>query len=217
MDIEKTEIISEKFATKQLFVGISLGSAVTAESGIAVIDRNMHLVRIDKAFNLNDIQAYIKALSPAENLILCVDLPKNTNIVTNKWRYEAKNTQALRLRGLDFAKLSWTERFSDRGLELCNSLNSLGADVYRYSCYYTKTALRLNSPYKARSPVACKNLQMSIKSVLKVSGIPTNLIAISGLEAIMGAYTAWKIASSKENIGYKCIGNFRNIPIVSAI
>jgi hypothetical protein len=137
--------------------------------------------------------------------------------MTNKWRYEARNTKALKLNGLDCSNLSWTERFSDRGSELCNTFISSGIVVHRYNCYYTRNALNLNSPFKFRTPVACKHLQLSIKNNLKISGIPTNLIAISGLEALIGAYTSWRIANSDQDIGYRSIGNYKNLPIISAI
>ena len=77
--------------------------------------------------------------------------------------------------------------------------------------------LKLTPPYKSRSPVACKYLQMIIKNNLKINDIPSNLIPLSGLDAIIGAYTSWKIAMTPENTGYKCIGKHKDSLIVTAI
>ncbi len=47
---QKTQGFSNKFC----FVGISLSPNSQTESGIAVIDRNLNLLRVDKAYNVND-------------------------------------------------------------------------------------------------------------------------------------------------------------------
>ncbi|OGI17990.1 MAG: hypothetical protein A2287_06700 [Candidatus Melainabacteria bacterium RIFOXYA12_FULL_32_12] len=202
---------------KQYFVGISLGSNATAETGIAVVDRSLNLLRIDKIFNIEDLELYIKNLGPADNIIICMDLPKNTNMVNGKWRIESRHINPFKLIMPDNPKFNWAERFSDRGVEFCNTLSSLSIDTYRYYCYFTKNILKLSSPYKPRSPADCKHLQMSIKNNLKISGIPSNMIALSGLDAILGAYTAWKLSTSQENIGYKFIGDYKNTPIATAL
>jgi hypothetical protein len=206
----------DKFVGKKYFVGISLGSAATTETGIAIIDRDLNLLRVDKAFNLNDLQSYIKNLASPDSIIVCIDLPKNTNLINGKWRIEAKGINAFKLNFED-SKFNWAERFSNRGTDLCNFLTSLNIDTYRYYCYFTKNILQLNSPFKSRSPADCKFLQMSIKDNLKILGIPSNLIALSGLDAIIGAYTGWKVATSLENDGYKYIGKYKDIPIISAL
>lgn len=211
------DLMPQRLSSKMCFVGISLGFTTMMETGIAIINRNLDLQRIDKIFNINELQDYLKMVAPAESLVICVDLPKTTHIINDKWRQEAKNVNALKLGRLDCSKYEWTERFSNRGSELCNALKLLNIDVYRYNCYFTKNILNLNSPYKSRSPAACKHLQLSIKNNLKISGIPSNLIALSGLDALVGAYTGWRMALSQENIGYKFIGNHNKLPIVSAI
>ena len=205
------------YNNKSYFVGISISGSPSTESGIAVIDRDLNIVRIDKIFNLNDLQLVINNLGPANNIIVCVDLPKNVSMNTNKWRYEAKNISSFKTNNLTDTKFSWADRFSDRGSDFCSNIQELGIETYRYYCYFTKNILKLNPPFRSRSPVACKYLQMIIQNNLKISGIPTNLIALSGLDALIGAYTGWKISTSNENFGYKCIGEFNTLPIVTAI
>ncbi|HBH17667.1 MAG TPA: hypothetical protein DDX14_01740 [Cyanobacteria bacterium UBA9579] len=215
--IEKNNSNLSNLKNKQYFAGISLGSAAAAETGIAVIDKDLNLLRIDKAFNIEDLELYIKNIAPADNIIICIDLPKNTNLVNGKWRIESRHINPFKLVMPNNPKFEWAQRFSDRGVDMCKTLSALDISIYRYYGYFTKNMLKLNSPYKPRSPADCKHLQMSIKNNLKISGIPSNLIALSGLEAILGAYTAWRIATSEENTGYKFIGDYKNIPIATAL
>jgi len=217
MNVEKSSLKINKFNNKLCFVGISLTSSSQSETGIAVLDRNLNLIRVDKIFAINDLEPYLKNLAPADSLVICVDLPKNITAASGKWRQESKNVNFFRARKNLDSDFEWAERFSDRGTDFCKTLGEMNIDVYRYYGYFTKNILKLNPPYKSRSPVACKALQMNIQNYLKIECIPTNLIAISGLDAIIGAYTAWKIATSEEDDGYKLIGKHKNIDIVSAV
>ena len=209
--------IQVKPGIKMYFVGISLSPSVATESGIAVIDRNLNLIRVDKVFNLNEISPYVKTIAPTSNMVVCVDLPRNLVMNNGKWRHDAKNTTTLKVNGMDHNKYPWIERFSDRGQEICDNMNNSGIDVFRYYGYYTKNMLKLVPPFKSRSPAACKYLQMIIQNNLKISGIPSNLVPLSGLDAMIGAYTAFKIATGRQNIDYKCIAEYKRTPIISPI
>ncbi|MCK5177182.1 MAG: hypothetical protein KAQ92_05640, partial [Candidatus Aenigmarchaeota archaeon] len=77
--------------------------------------------------------------------------------------------------------------------------------------------LKLNSPYKSRSPAACKFLQIIIEEKLKISGIPSNLLPLPTLQAIIGAFIGWKISTGSENTDYRQIGVYKDTPIVSAV
>ncbi|MDD3012212.1 MAG: hypothetical protein PHC34_00730 [Candidatus Gastranaerophilales bacterium] len=187
------------------------------ESGIAVLDRNLNLMRTDKIFQIKDIEIYIKNLAPADSMIICVDLPRNSNMVNGKWRMEARYTKTFKLNTIDNASFDWADKFSDRGSDLCDTLNSLDIDTFRYYCYFTKNMLNLNPPYKSRSPVACKYLQSIIQNNLRISGISSNLLPLVGLDAVIGSYISWKMWMSRENAGYKYIGKHKQIPIVTAL
>lgn len=206
-----------EFNNKCYFVGISLSPSSTADTGIAVIDKDLNLLRVDKTYTIEEIPAYINSLAPLDNMLICVDLPRNTTMISGKWRIEAKHNKVLSKSGFNSSDYSWTERFSDRGAEVIKNLTGMGVCVYRYYGYFAKNVLKLNPPYKSRSSAACKYLQLIIKNNLNISGIPSNLIALSGLDAMVGAYTAWKIASSQEGEGYKCIGNYKNVPIITPV
>jgi hypothetical protein len=217
---DKKNINIMNSVVKTCFVGISLGSSASAETGIAVIDNDFNLVRIDKAFNITDLSAYMNNLGPLKDMVVCVDLPKNMPSFNSKWKYGERNVRAFKLnQNKDSSDMhnSWSDRFSERGNEFCKNLRDSNADVYRYYCYYTKNILRLTSPYKYRSSVECKFLQTAIHNKLKINNIPSNLLPISGLDALIGAYTALRISKTQENIGYKIIGDFKDFSIASAL
>lgn len=201
---------------KICFIGLCIGSAGSVESGIAVLDKKLNLVKTDKAYNLSEIKLMISNIAPPENTILCVDLPKNIMMLTGKWRIESKQTQVLK--NIDDSKKSlWKQRFSDRGSELCNAFKSAGMEVYRYNSSFTKTMLKLNPPYRSKSPAACKFLQNIIEEKLGIKNMPANLLPLPSLNAIIGAYVSWKISISEENKGYKQIGVHKDVPIISPV
>jgi len=202
---------------KEFFIGISMSNSASIDTGIAVINRDLELIRVDKAYHLNDIQLYLDNLGYKSSSIICMDLPRNPNTPNGKWRIESKYNKPLNVNCKYKCDPSWTARFGDRGSELCNHLKEAGYDVYRYNCYFTKNALNIIPPYKSRSPQACKYLQMVIQDQLKISGLPSNMIPLSGLDAIIGAYNALMVFLGKENYNYKIIGSHKDIPVISAI
>lgn len=214
------ELVNKKyqqFDNKHCFVGISISPTSINESGVAVLDRNLNLLRTDKIFHIKEIEQYILKLAPHDSMLVCVDLPRNPNLVSGKWRIESRYTKAFKLNSFEDSTFDWADRFCDRGSDLCDTLNSLNINTFRYYSYFTKNFLKLNSPYKSRSPLGCKHLQMTIQNSLNINGISSNLLPIIGLDAIIGAYIAWRIWMSRENTGYKFIGEHKNIPIVTAI
>lgn len=205
------------FNSKYYFVGISVSPNPGIETGIAIIDRDLNLIRVDKLYNLNELAPYIMNVGPATNIVACVDLPKNLTMLNGKWKIQARYNRIFKINKGEIGDFSWAQRFSDRGTEICSLLNTHGIDTYRYYSYFTKNMLHLNGPYKSRSPEACKHLQMSIQNILNVKGVPQNLIPLSGLDAIIGAYTARKASLEQENQECKCVGTFKDIPIISAL
>lgn len=205
------------FSNKFTFVGISLSPLSSADSGIAVIDRDLNILRIDKFYNIDDLLKYLGHFGPYDSSIFCIDLPKNIAIVNGKWRYESRYTKIFKLKEHEKNKFEWAERFSDRGNDICNALKEHGFDIYRHYSYFSKNSLDITPPFKSRTPSAGRYLQLTIEDKLKIKGIPQSFLALSGLDAVISAYTAWRLANSQENIGYKILGDYNNISIVSAI
>ncbi|NLF83229.1 MAG: hypothetical protein GX568_04505 [Candidatus Gastranaerophilales bacterium] len=206
---------------KFCFIGLSIGSAGSVESGISLIDRDLNLIRTDKVYNLSEIKQMISNTAPPENTVLCIDLPKNIMMLTGKWRIESKQTMTLNIKKLSESKKSlWKARFSDRGSELCKYFTELGMDVYRYNSAFTKTLLHLSPPYRSKSPSACKFLQEIIEERLHINNMPSNLLPLSTLNSLIGAYIAWTIGMARKeggNIAYKEIGTHKGYPVVSAL
>jgi len=207
----------ENKESKLCFVGVSLGESGSVETGIAIIDREKNLLRVDKSYNLSELKTNLASIAPLESIVACVGMPRNMMMLNGKWRIESKQTRSFKLGNFESSKHSWTQRFSDRGSELCKTFQEEGMEVFRYNCDYTKNTLQINPPYRSRTPAACKYLQMIIDNRLNISGLPSNLIPLPAMNAIIGAYTAWKMATGEENIGYKQIGIHKQIPVVSVI
>jgi hypothetical protein len=205
------------FNNRFTFVGISLSPLATADSGIAVMDKDLNILRIDKFYNIEDFTHYLTSFGPLDSCVFCIDLPKNINMVNGKWRYESRYTKMFKLRDYGENKFEWAERFSDRGTDVCDGLKRSGLEVYRHYSYFTKTKLDLLPPFKSRTPSAGRYLQLTIEDKLNIKGIPPSFLALSGLDAVIAAYAAWKSANAEEDKGYKILGNYRDIPIISAL
>ena len=59
------------------FVGISVKPDTTEDSGIAVLDEDLNIKYIDKAYRLNDIKFFVENLSNKDSLIISIDIPLN--------------------------------------------------------------------------------------------------------------------------------------------
>lgn len=204
------------------FIGLSIGSDSSNESGIAMLDSDLNLIKSDKAYQLSELKNIIENFSmyaPAKNTVLCSDLPRNIMMLQGKWRIESKQTQVLTFNTINKGakKSVWKKRFSDRGAELCKHFTEMGMEVYRFNSYFSINMLRLSPPYKSRMPAGCKFLQSIIEEKLLIKGIPSNLLPLPVMHSLIGAYTAWKIGNSEENVGYKQICVYKDVPVMSAL
>lgn len=204
---------STPLQNKQFFIGIALGDNNTVETGIAVMNRNLELMRVDKLFTNQEIEGYLASFSGTFDSIVCISLAYNSMQLTSKWREDEKNIHAFSLFN-STEDLLWTDRTSERGRELCQALENLGVNTFRYNIYMAKMQLKLAPPFKMRSQPGCKYLQTVIRDYLSVDNLPTNLIPITSLDAIIGAYTGWKIATDKVDVGYSFVETAKGEKIV---
>ena len=72
-------------------------------------------------------------------------------------------------------------------LEYFKELTQRGIEVNRFDIYMARQSLHLNSCYKDRSPADCKFLQQALRFEWGFDDLPTNMIPMSHLEAILGA------------------------------
>lgn len=199
------------------FIGISFSSSATDDTGIVILNPEKQILKIDKAYTLDEIRDCINRINGKDNAIICADLPKYNTMLNGKWRIESKHYKTFNLNGEYQGRDNWTQRFSERGSDLCKQLLAQGYRVYRYNSDITKTLLGLHPPVKSKTPAACKFLQQSIKEKLGVDGLPSNMVPRSGLDAILGAYIGMCIANGEIGKDYKETGIFKDIPVMSVV
>ena len=74
--------------------------------------------------------------------------------------------------------------------------------------------MHLNSCYKERSPADCKFLQQVLTNEWGIN-LPQNMMPMSHLEAIVGAFLARENSENKSNI--KKIAEFRGLDVIDVI
>lgn len=196
------------------FVGVSLSASANVESGVAVLDKNNQIIFVDKMFTMNDVQYFFDNFSSLKNSKVCISLPWDNSMLNGKWRILSKPYQLLNLKSNDRMKNAdnWTQRYSNRGAEYFNGLVDSGVSINRFELYLTRQALKLESCYKERSPADCKALQNALRLKYGFNEIPSNMMPMAQLEAIVGAILA-KNLNEKEN-SQKSLFEFNGIEVV---
>lgn len=195
------------------FIGLMLASGSTAESGVAVLDRNNEIILLDKLFTMQDVQHFLDNFSSLKNSQVCISLPWDNSMLNGKWRVLSKLYQPLGLNKVFKNTNNWTQRYSNRGSEYFNSLVTQGVDICRYDVQMTRQALNLGSNFKERSPADCKALQQGLRLHYGFSSLPTNMMPMAHLEALIGAILAKKIDAESETPP-KPLFEFNGIPVL---
>lgn len=181
------------------FIGLMLASGANTESGVAVLDRNNQIILIDKLFSMQDIQHFFDNFSSLKHSRICVSLPWDNTMLNGKWRVLSKQYQIMG--NNDFKNIdNWTQRFSNRGSDYFNTLIEQGVKINRFELYLTRQALKLNTCFKERSPADCKALQNALRLEYGFNILPTNMMPMAHLEALVGAVLAKKISEENENL-----------------
>ena len=180
------------FSNKHYFVGISLSSGASLDSGAAVLDRNLNLIRLDKLFTMEDVKFFINNFTGKPEAIFNISIPENPTMLNAKWKLLSREYQLIQSSSLiDVEKLEWTHRFSTRGSEFFRECSAKGIDIFRYDIRELKSALGLSSAFKLRSPIDCKSLQSAFRYKFKIYDLPANMVPAAQLEAILGAYLGY--------------------------
>ncbi|MEI8377938.1 MAG: hypothetical protein WCF95_05310 [bacterium] len=204
---------NEKF----YYVGLSITHAATEETGIALLDNDLNLLRLDKTYRLNDVKFFLDNFCGKNGTVIAADIPVNQMFLIGKWRQESKHYQSLTV-GTDYkSDQQWSKRQSTRGTELCTGLIEEGYSVVRYNFHYSKQAMGLATPLQENTPMACKYLQDMLKEKLGIGGIPTNMMPLSSLKAVVGAYIAWQTVHGVEDKDFRKISTFGDLPVYSGI
>ena len=206
------EIPQANLAQRWIFVGIDLAPNASLESGIAILDRDLTLLRMDKLYNDEAILDVLTQLGAANTLVVSLDMPKNLAI-TGRFRQEEIKYNAMRLDNPEYDR-PVVDRFSDRAYLLYKKISDLGILPFLTYTPNTKASFKFFFPYKSRSPQGCRALQGLIQEELKVKNVPTNLAPSSVLEALLASYSAWSTFGGTLNKEFEIKQNHHGLNIL---
>ncbi len=206
------EIPQANMAQRWIFVGIDLAPNASLESGIAILDRDLTLLRMDKLYSDEAIVDALTQLGATHTLVVSLDMPKNLAI-TGRFRQEEIKYNAMRLDNPEYDR-PVVDRFSDRAYLLYKKINALGILPFLTYTPNTKASFKFFFPYKSRSPQGCRALQGLIQEELKVKNMPTNLAPSSVLEALLASYSAWSTFAGTLNKEFQIKRNHQGLNVL---
>lgn len=196
------------------YIGLSLAASSGMDSGVAVLDEDNKLIFLDKLYTMNDVMYFFDNFSSLKYSKICVSLVWDRTMLNGKWRILGKPYQLVASNPLMPNRDGWTHRYSTRGCEYFKSLNEKGVDISRFEMYLTRQSMNLNSCYKERSPADCKYLQQMLRFEYGLD-LPSNMMPMSQLEAIVGAILARESVKNPDNI--KQISIFRDFAVIDFV
>ena len=212
--IKDNAINNIDFDNKMFFVGISLGSCSTNETGVAIIDRHLNIITLDKLFSMEDVRFFFRRMVGKQNAIINVALPENPQMLNAKWKLLAREYQLVQSSALINQDSDWIKRYSNRGCDHLSELKEQGIDIFRYDIRELKSSLGLAGVYKDRTPVDCKALQSALKHKFNFKELPSNMLPVSQLEAILGAYLGIILLGNTSEYKCKIKANFNGIDVL---
>ncbi len=199
---------------KLSFIGISLSSTSTSESAAAILDKDLKIITLDKLFSMQDVQYFIDNLPGKRNSIILVSIPENETLINSKWKYNSRCYQPVNLNSPIKNRDNWADRFSTRGCEYFEEVKAKDIDIFRFDIDNVKKSLGYFAPFKHRTPTDCKSIQNTLKIKFGMREIPSNMLPVSQLEAILGACLAHSIAYGEENTDYKKLYEYCNMDVL---
>jgi hypothetical protein len=193
------------------YIGLALSASSGMDSGVAVIDEDNNLILVDKLYTMNDVMFFFDNYPMLKYSKICVSMVWDRTMLNGKWRILGKPYQLVSTNPLMPNREGWTQRYSTRGCEYFKSLQEKGVEINRFELYLTRQSMELNSCYKERSPADCKFLQQTLKYEWKLD-LPTNMMPMSQLEAIVGALLAREKTQNPTNI--KVVSTFRDFDVI---
>ena len=206
--------IIKNLDTKVSFIGIALGGISTTESAVAVLDKNLHIVLLDKLFSMSDVKYFLDNFAGKQESIILVSVPDNETMLSSKWKYNSRTYVPVNLNEKVMNRDGWANRFATRGSEYFKELNDKGIDLYRFNVDNMKKMFGNCFAFRDRTPIDCKALQDTLRIKYGMRELPVNMLPVAQLEAILGAILAQMIATNNQNFEYKQIGTYENLPII---
>jgi hypothetical protein len=189
---------------KWYFVGIDMAPIDSLETGIAALDRNKRVMRMDKLNEDEQLLLFLDNLAPAENIVVALDIPKSLSI-PSKWRQQQVKMHPLCLldEGPHIPEPVPTDRYAQRAKDFYDAVRSRGILIMGFFAAHARLRYSLNIPYRTRSPQGCRALQSLLKQRLRIEDVPSNLAPSSVLDAMIGAYSSWLLCHGQENVHFK--------------
>lgn len=202
------------FDNKHYFIGVSLGSCSTNETGVAIIDKGLNIITLDKLFSMEDVRFFFKRVVGKQNVLINVALTENPQMLNAKWKLLAREYQLVQSCELLSNNLDWIERYSHRGCDFFSELKAQGFDIFRYDIRELKSSLGLSGVYKDRTPVDCKALQSALRHKFGFDSLPSNMLPVSQLEALLGSYLGLIMAGVVSDYNCKSKAMFNEIDVI---
>lgn len=207
------DIIKDK-TSKISFIGISLASLSTIESAVAVLDRDLHIIMLDKLFSMGDVKYFLDNFAGINNAVIMVSIPENEVMISSKWKYNSRTYDIVNFDNKMKNTDDWTRRFSTRGCEYFKELKSQNKDIFRFDVDNLKAAFNNGMAFRERTPSDCKALQDTLRMQYNMRELPANMLPVAQLEAILGAYLANALVIEKPDFICKQIGEYASLPIL---
>lgn len=197
------------------YIGLSLASSSGMDSGVAVIDGDNNLIILDKLYKMNDVIYFFENFTSLKNSKICASVPYDRTMLEGKWRILAKPYLPVATNKNIPNRDNWTQRHSSRGSDYFRELTQRGIEVSRFDIYMTRQSMHLNSCYKDRSPADCKFLQQALKNEWGFDTLPSNMMPMSHMEAILGAILAKENVVHPEKI--RTLYEFKGLNVIDII
>ncbi len=204
----KTKPITPK---ENFFIGMSLSNSSNYDSSICVIDRNSHILYLDKFFLAQDIDFFFMNTPYLNKSAVSISVPYDNKLLEGKWRIHSKNYKPL----FDYFKVNrdnWTNRISKRCFETIKKIKDKNIKIIRCDINQLRSAYGLSAYCPSRTSADCKDLQTSLKIKYGFSQMPESMLSASSLEAII---CAMFIKEYTEGIETKPMFEIDSIPVLA--
>ena len=126
------------------YIGLSLASSSGMDSGVAVIDEDNNLIKLDKLYKMNDVIYFFENFPSLNNSKICASVPYDRTMLEGKWRILAKPYLPVATNKNIPNRDNWTQRHSSRGSDYFRELTQRGITVSRFDIYMTRQSMHLN-------------------------------------------------------------------------
>ncbi len=185
--------------SKISFIGVNLGANNVSETAIAILDKDLNIITLNKVYTMQDIRYFFDNLPGKKECMVTISIPENEIMISSKWKYLSRTYHPVNLNSSIKNVDDWADRFSPRGSEYFTELQQNGLDIVRCDIDNLKKQLGLCYSFRDRTPVDCKTLQITLRSKLNIQNLPANMLPVSQLEAILCAYLSRQLIFGEEN------------------